>query len=71
MILILSIPIGGSQSGPRRHLVVRNDHDTPAHLHDQFAQIVELVIDLRVAELSNFYPTAAGEPLPTWPVIRW
>ena len=49
-----SIPVGGSQSRPPRHLLGRNDQNLAAHLLDQFAQIVEQVIDLRVAQISCF-----------------
>ena len=40
-----SIPVGGSQSRPPRHLLGRNDQDLASHLFDQFAQIVEQVIE--------------------------
>ena len=58
-----SMPVDGSQSRPPRHPLGRNDQDPSTHLFDQLAQLVEQVIDLRVAQLSNFDPTRrAVEP---------
>jgi hypothetical protein len=57
VVVVDSIPVGGSQSRPPRHLLGRNDQDLAAHLFDQVAQIVKQVIDLRVAQVSNFDPT--------------
>jgi hypothetical protein len=63
VIVLGSISIGGGQSRPRRYPLGRNHQDPAAHLFDQLAQIVEQVIDLRVAQLSNFDPTrCAVEP---------
>gem|GEM_PF-1411126 len=54
MSTVGSIPVSGSQSRSPRHLLGWHDQDLAAHLFDQFAQIVEHVIDLRVAQISNF-----------------
>ena len=51
--VVRSIPAGGSQSRPPRYLLGRNGQDLAAHLFDQVAQIVEQVIDLRVALSSH------------------
>jgi hypothetical protein len=45
---VRSIPIGCGQPRPRRHSVGRDYEHPSAHLRDQFAQIVEEVIDFRV-----------------------
>jgi len=45
------MPVGGSQSRPSRHTLGRNDQDPAAHLFDEFAQVVEEVTDLRVAQV--------------------
>jgi hypothetical protein len=37
-----SIPVGGSQSRPRRHPLGRNYQDPAAHLFDLLAQIVNI-----------------------------
>ncbi len=52
-----SIAINGGQSRPPLHLLSRNDYDPPAHLPDQVAQIVEQVIDFRIAQIGNLDPT--------------
>lgn len=52
-----SISVGGSQSRPRRHPLGRKSKNPAAQLPGQFAQIVEQVIDLRVAHASEFDPT--------------
>jgi hypothetical protein len=58
MIQLNTVAAGSSASPrPPRHLLGRNDQDLPAHFPDKLAQIVEQVIDLRVAHISNSGPT--------------
>jgi hypothetical protein len=56
VILLISIAVDAGQSRRSRHLLGRNDHDPPTHLHDQLTQIVEQIIDLRVTQIVFFDP---------------
>ncbi|MBK5283527.1 MAG: hypothetical protein JJE16_15770 [Nitrospiraceae bacterium] len=48
------MPIDRGQSRLPRHPLGWHDQNQTAHLLSQFAQIVEQVIDLRVAQVSEF-----------------
>ena len=57
MIVSGSISEYCGQSRLCHHPLGRNYKNPAAHLSDQLAQIVEQVIDLRMAQVSEFEPT--------------